>query len=96
MRTRGRLGPLEGVGGDDAVDHVGEHGDPRAALEAHGDRGPTIGPAAQRAVDLGEAGRAAEAGDGEALAPGDEAERSGGGGEPQGGGFHVDHHPHPL
>jgi len=80
----------ESVGHHGTVDHVGDHGRPRAPPHPHGhDRtAATIHRAPDGAIDSGLARRASIAGGDEAEAPAGRGEDLGGGGELQGGGFH--------
>ena len=64
-----RPGRGEVVDGDDALDHVGEHGGPRPAADADRHHA-TVRPAAERAIDAHDPRRAAEAGSDEATTAG--------------------------
>ena len=82
------LGRAQPVDGDDTLDHVGEHGHPRPAPEAHRDDAPAFVPA-QRAVDPDEPGWAPVTGCHQAQPASLVGEDSGGFGEQDGRGLHA-------
>lgn len=79
------LGRAELVGGDHALDHVGEHGDERTALDPHGHDG-AVAVVADRAIDAHDARRAPEPRHDQAPAAGLAAEHTRRLGEIEGGG----------
>lgn len=81
------IGPGSGqpVGHDDALDHVGEYGDPGPTPQSHRHDRP-IASSADRSIDTDQPGRAPEARTDQPPTPGLERERAGRRGEVDRGG----------
>ena len=78
----GSVDAFEQIGNDNAVDHVGQHGDPCAIAQAHGDNN-TRGQTPDGSVETDGTRWTAETGSYEPLAARDLTQCAGGGGEPE-------------
>ncbi len=91
----GGVDAFEQVGNDDAIDHVGEHGDPSPIAKAHRDD-HACGQTPDGSVETDGARWTAETGRDQPLVARDLTQRAGGGGEPERRCFHAVEYRDPL